>query len=331
MDLTTTYLGLELSCPLIAGAGPLADDVDRACRVEDAGAGAIVLRSLFEEQIDQEREATLNAWESQSDFNAEASSFLPSPTDFAMGPDAYLEQIAKLKGRLKIPVIGSLNGITASGWLDYAKRIEQAGADALELNVYQTATDPTESAADVERRIVSMVAAVKGSVKIPVAVKLSPFFSALAHFVTELEAVNADGYVLFNRYFQPDIIPETLEVVSRIHLSDPSELPLRLRWLSVLSGHVKGSLAATGGVHGASDAIQAVMAGAHAVQMVSAVLKHGPEHLGVVRGDLVRWMEQHEYVSIRQMQGSMSLQRCPDPSAFERGNYMRVLLSWHPR
>lgn len=331
MDLTTTYLGLELSCPLVAGASPIADDLDRASRIEDAGAGAIVLRSLFEEQIEEERRATLHAWESHTNFNAEAASFLPSPSDFAMGPDAYLAQVEKLKKRLKIPVIGSLNGETAAGWLDYAKRIERAGADALELNVYHVATDPRESAADVEQRTLDVVIAVKESVRIPVAVKLSPFFSALAHFVAELDHAGADGFVLFNRFYQPDIDPETLEVVPRLHFSDPSELPLRLRWLAALSGRVKGSLAATGGVHSARDAIQALMAGAHAVQMVSALLQHGPGHLAVVRADLVRWMEEREYVSVRQMQGSMSLQRCPDPSAFERANYMRVLSSWQGR
>ncbi len=229
-----------------------------------------------------------------------------------------------------MPVIGSLNGTTATGWLDYARMIQQAGADALELNFYVVATDPLENGQMVEQRAMDILRKVKASVTMPVAVKLSPFFGSFAHMASQLDSLGADGLVLFNRFYQPDIDIETLEVVPRLQLSDSSELLLRLRWLAVLSGHLRASLAVTGGVHTAVDAIKAVMAGAHAVQLVSALLLHGPEHLTTIREEMVRWMEAHEYHSLSQMQGSMNLTRCPDPAAFERANYMRVLHGWHP-
>jgi dihydroorotate dehydrogenase (fumarate) len=327
MNLETRYLGLTLAHPLMPGASPLVDDLDTVRRLEDAGAAAIVMHSLFEEQIAQEHESALRMAMHGESF-AEARSYLPEPPAFVLGPDQYLEQLRRIKRAVSVPVIASLNGVTASGWLFYARAIEAAGADALELNVYHVATDVHESAAHVERRVLDVLRAVKAAVRIPVAVKLSPWFSALAHFAAELRAAGADGLVLFNRFYQPDIDPEALEVVPRLRLSDSSELTLRLRWLAILHGRLDLSLAASGGVHRAEDALKALLAGAHAVQMVSALLQQGPEALTLVRDGLATWLEEHEYESLAQAQGSMSLVRCPDPEAFERANYLRVLQSW---
>ena len=259
---------------------------------------------------------------------AEALSYFPKPDDFRFGPVQYLEQIRKVKAAVKIPVIASLNGTTAEGWLSYAKDIEQAGADALELNVYFLATDPRETSEAAEHRVLDVVKVVKQAAKIPIAVKLSPFFSSVAHVAAGLDKLGADGLVLFNRFYQPDIDVEALEAVPSLHLSDSSELLLRLRWLAILSGKVRASLSVSGGVHTATDAIKAVMTGAAAVQMVSALLSHGPEYLKVIRDGIVKWMEDHEYESLEQMRGSMSLERSPDPAAFERANYMRILQSY---
>lgn len=328
MDLRTRYLGLTLDHPFMPGASPLADDLDSVRRCEDGGAPAIVMRSLFEEQIVRERSRTLHDIEAHTDMFAEATGFLPRPEDFHLGPHEYLEQIRKIKAAVKVPVIASLNGTTASGWLEYAKLIEQAGADALELNVYHIATHPDETAYHVDRRVVEIVSEVKKTVKLPLAVKLSPFHSALVHLCREVVAAGASGLVVFNRFYQPDIDPDTLEAVPRLVLSDSNELRLRLRWLAVLSGISPIDLACSGGVHTAVDAVKALMAGATVVQLVSALLMHGPKRLGAVRDDVLRWMEEHEYESLEQMRGNMNLARCPDPSAFERGNYMRMLQSW---
>lgn len=327
MDLRTRYLGLELAHPFMPGASPLADDLDHVKRVEDAGASAIVLRSLFEEQIVRERSRTLEDIESQANF-AEANTFLPKPDEFHLGPVEYLEQIRKVKAAVRVPVIASLNGTTSAGWLSYASLIEQAGADALELNVYHVATDPEETAEQVDKRVVDIVSEVKKSIKIPVAVKLSPFHSAMAHLARKLEHAGAQALVLFNRFYQPDIDPEALEAVPRLTLSDSHELLLRLRWLAVLSGRSDIGLACSGGVHTTLDAIKALMAGATVVQLVSALLAHGPFRIASVREEVNRWLEQHEYESLAQLRGSMNLSRCPDPSAFERANYMRILQSW---
>ena len=261
---------------------------------------------------------------------AEALSYFPKPDDFALGPEQYLEQIRRIKAAVAVPVIASLNGVTPAGWLEYARLIQQAGADALELNVYSLATDPADTAASVEHRLLGIARAVKAAVVLPIAVKLSPFFSAIAHITHALDALGVDGVVLFNRFYQPDIDIEALDVLPSLQLSDSSELLLRLRWLAILSGRLQASLAVTGGVHTATDAIKAVMAGAHAVQMVSVLLQHGPDQLRRVREQTVQWMEEHEYASLAQMQGSMNLLRCPNPAAFERANYMRVLQSWRP-
>jgi dihydroorotate dehydrogenase (fumarate) len=328
MDLTTTYLGFHLPHPFMPGASPLVDDLDTVRRLEDAGAAAIVLHSLFEEQITREQLATARHLEGPSESFAEALSYLPTPDTFALGPEEYVGQLQKIKAAVSVPVIASLNGTTEGGWLAYARLLEEAGADALELNVYALATDLEQSGETIERRTLHMLAAVKGWIRIPVAVKLSPFYSSLAHFAGRLAGAGADGLVLFNRFYQPDIDTEALEVVPALRLSDSSELLLRLRWLAILSGRVKASLAVTGGVHTGLDAVKAVMAGADAVQVVSALLKNGPERLATLRQELARWLEEHEYDSLAQMRGSLNLLHCPDPAAHERANYMTILQSW---
>ena len=328
MDLTTHYLGLSLAHPFMPGASPLVDNLDTVRRLEDAGASAIVMHSLFEEQLRRERERTLFDLEANNDSFSEASSFLPRPEEFNLGPVEYLEQVRRIKGAVAVPVIASLNGVSVAGWLEHATLIEQAGADAIELNMYQVVTDGDEDAATVEGRLIDIVRSVRRQVQIPLAVKLSPFHSSLPHLARALGDAGAKGVVLFNRFYQPDIDPENLEVVPKLVLSDPSELLLRLRWLAVLSGRVQLDLACSGGVHGMIDGIKAIMAGASAVQMVSAILRHGPGQLTAMRDCVSEWLEEHEYESLAQARGSMNLVRCPDPSAFERGNYIRILQSW---
>ena len=330
MDLSTKYLGFELPHPLMPGSSPLADDLDTVRRLEDAGAAAIVLRSLFEEQIIGDELATYRAYAGGSESSSEATTYLPEPEVFALGTHDYLEQIQKIKAAVAVPVFASLNGTTPESWIEYARLIEQAGADALEINIYELATDPMQSGEDVEDRTVAVVAAVREAVRIAIAVKLSPFYSSLAHLARRIDRAGANGLVLFNRFYQPDIDAENLEVEPRLYLSSPAELLLRLRWLAVLSGQFQGSLAVTGGVHNALDAVKAVMTGAHAVQMVSALLRRGPETLVRVRGELARWLEEHGYDSLKQMQGSMGYGRGANPAAFERSNYMRILQSWRP-
>jgi len=330
MDLSITYMGFKLAHPFMPGASPLVDDLDDVKRLEDAGASAIVMHSLFEEQIVREQLATFIHTDRHGESFAEAQSFFPSSDRFALGPEEYLEQIARIKRSVSCPVIASLNGTTLGGWLGYAKAIEQAGADALELNVYGIQADFEESALDVEARTLEMVKAVKKSVRMPVAVKLSPFYTSLAHFAKQLDAAGADALVLFNRFYQPDIDPDGLTTLRALQLSSSAELSLRLRWLAVLSNRIRPTLAVTGGVHTAVDAIKALMAGAHAVQMVSALLQRGPHYLATVRERVSAWMAEHEYESLSQMQGSMNLEMCPDPSAYERANYMITLQSWRP-
>jgi dihydroorotate dehydrogenase (fumarate) len=286
------------------------------------------MHSLFEEQIAREQVAAARYLDVPSESFAEALTYLPSPDTFALGPEEYLEHIHKLKAVVAVPVIASLNGATDGGWLGYARLMENAGADALELNVYALATDLNESGEMIERRTLHMLEAVKQSLAIPVAVKLSPFYTSLSYFARRLADHGADGLVLFNRFYQPDIDAETLEVASTLRLSDSSELLLRLRWLALLSGRVSSSLAVTGGVHTSLDAVKAVMAGADAVQLVSVLLRHGPEQLATLRRDLALWLEEHEYDSLDQMKGSMNLLRCPNPAAHERANYMTILQSW---
>ncbi len=328
MDLTTTYLGLTLPHPIVPGAGPLSDDLDGVRRMEDAGAPMITLRSLFEEQIVGEELATLTATESVEHSFAESLSYLPSPEDFVLGPHQYLEHLGKVKAAVRVPVIASLNGTSRGGWLDYAKLIEQAGADGLELNVYEIATDLHRSSQSIEDELVEVVRAVKRRVHLPLAVKLSPYYTSLPHLADRLRQAGAQALVLFNRFYQPDVDPETLDVSPTLHLSNSDELLPRLRWLAVLYGRVEMDLALTGGVHRQVDAVKAIMCGATAVQTVSALLQHGPEFLRTIVHELSTWMQQHEYESMQQMRGSMSLLRCPDPRAYERANYMRLLQSW---
>jgi dihydroorotate dehydrogenase (fumarate) len=327
MNLSTTYLGFELPHPIVPGASPLVDDLDTVRRLEDAGAPMIVMHSLFEEQLVREELGVTRSIETPQESYAEALSYLPEPDDFALGPDEYLEQVRKIKATVAVPVIGSLNGTTEGGWLRYARLIEQAGADGLELNLYELAIDPNEPGEAVERRGLRVVEAVKRSIKIPVAVKLSPFYSSIANYARRLDEAGADALVLFNRFYQPDVDVEQQELL-RVNLSSPTELLLRLRWIGVLFGRVRASLAATGGVHTAVDVVKAVMVGAHTTQMVSGLLMHGPDRLRQVRDDLAHWLEEHEFESLRQLQGSMSLARCPDPGAYQRANYVRLLQSW---
>jgi dihydroorotate dehydrogenase (fumarate) len=331
VDLSTTYLGLKLSNPLMPGASPLVDDIDNVRRLEDAGAAAIVMHSLFEEQINREEWFHYRATEMHRESFAEALSHFPRSETFALGPDEYLDHLRRIKSAVSVPVVGSLNGTSPGGWLSYARLIEEAGADALELNLYNVAAAAGESSQDVEDRAVEMVCLVKEAVHIPVAVKLSPFYTALGHFATRLDDGGADGLILFNRFYQPDLDPENLEVVRSLALSTSAELPLRLRWLGLLSGRVRASLAVTGGVHTAVDALKALMAGADAVQLVSVLLRRGPSHLTALRAELAAWMDSHGYESLAQLKGSLSLHSCPDPQAYERANYMLVLQSWNTR
>jgi len=328
MNMKTDYLGLHLEHPLMVGASPLANDMDMVRRMEDAGTAAITMPSLFEEQITREQSGTLYDMESGAESFAEATSYFAHVDDLRLGPDNYLDQIRKVKAAVKVPVIASLNGVTASGWLDFAKQIQQAGADALELNIYYLATSPLETADIVERRMLDIVRTVRADVTLPLAVKLSPFFTSLAHFAKVLEGAGADAVVLFNRFYQPDLDIEALEVEPSLNLSSASTLRLRLRWLAVLHSHINIPMAVSGGVHTAEGALKATMAGATGIQMVSALLMHGPERLKAVREGMAQWMEEHEYESLEQMRGSLSLLKCPNPQAFERANYMRVLAGW---
>ena len=328
MNLSTRYLGLDLKHPVMPGASPLADHIDTVKRLEDAGASAIVLRSLFEEQILREQMAAYEHSETHAESFAEALTYFPTPQTFVFGPDEYLEHLRRVKVAVGVPVIASLNGTTPGGWLDYPPLIESAGADALELNLYRLAFDHYVTGQEVEHEAVNVVREVRRTVRIPLAVKLSPFYSSLAQFAGQLDQAGADGLVLFNRFYQPDIDPETLELNRSLHLSDSRELPLRLRWLGALSGQLRASLAVSGGVHTGRDAIKAVMAGAHAVQVVSALLQHGPGHLKVLIGQMEDWMREFEWEAIDTMRGNMSLARCPDPAAYERANYVRMLQGW---
>jgi dihydroorotate dehydrogenase (fumarate) len=324
MDLGTTYLGMRLPHPLVVGAGPLGDDLDVARALEDNGAALLVLRSLYEEEITGEQMDAFMNVEGFSDSMAEAGSFLPDPL-LALGPDEYLEHLRRIKQALRIPVMASLNGTTPGGWLEYARLLEQAGADGLELHIYHAASDMSTSAADVERQAIDVVREVKRTIRIPVAVKMAPLLTAFAHFAKALDTAGADGLVMFTRFHRIDIDVDELEVVRSLPLSDPSELPMRLRGTAALAGRIKASLAITGGVHSGLDVIKATMAGAHATQMVSALLRHGPGHLRTVRREVEGWMQEHEWSSLNEMRGNMSLERIPDPAAYERANFRMAL------
>jgi dihydroorotate dehydrogenase (fumarate) len=330
-DLTTTYLGLSLRNPLVASAGPLTDTVASMRRLEDHGIAAVVLPSLFEEQLRIQSTALDQALERGAQSFAESLTYFPDMTLYNLGPDTYLESIRKAKAALSVPVIASLNGATPGGWTKYAKQMEQAGADALELNIYAMQTDPGVAGTVIEENYCALVREVASVLEIPVAVKLGPYFTALANLAKRLAAAGASGLVLFNRFYQPDFDLEALEVVPNLHLSTPRELLLRLHWAAILHGRVFADVAITGGVHSTEDVLKCMMAGARASMVTSALLKNGCSWLDDVRAGLAHWMEEHEYESIRQMQGSMSQKSVTDPKAFERANYMRVIGSYSLR
>lgn len=325
MDLSTTYMGLKLRNPIVPSASPLSHTIESMKKLEEAGAAAIVLYSLFEEQIIHETAETNYFLNYGSESFFEARSYFPDIHDYNLGPEQYIELLRKAKKSLEIPVIGSLNGITAGGWVQYARKMEDAGADAIELNVYYIPTDATISGADVEDRYIEILHEVKQTVKIPVAMKLSPFFSSMANFARRLDLAGVNGLVLFNRFYQPDIDLEALEVRPGVVLSSSNDNRLPLRWTAILKGHVKASLAATTGVHSAEDVLKLVMAGADVTMMCSSLLMHGPRRITETLLAINEWMMNHEYVSISQMKGSMSQKSVADPSAFERANYMKAL------
>ncbi len=331
LDLTTTYLGKTLRNPLVVSPSPLTADLDTLRRMEDAGAAAVVLHSLFEEQINYDSHQLDHFLTSTAHHYAEALTYFPEMTDYGMGPERYLEHVRRSKERLSIPVIASLNGVSSGGWIKYARYIEEAGADALELNIYYIPTDPAMSGAEVERMYLDLVRDVRQHVRIPLAVKIGPFFSSLPHLAKSLADAGADALVLFNRFYQPDLDLEKLEVVSNLTLSDSSELRLRVRWVAILYGRVPLDFALTGGVHTAEDVLKGLMAGANVVMMTSALLKHGVGRLRDVLDHLRLWMEDHEYESVQQMRGSMSQRSVSEPSAFERANYVKVLGSYSTR
>jgi dihydroorotate dehydrogenase (fumarate) len=328
IDLSTNYLGLTLANPLVCSASSMCESLDSIRQMEDAGASAVVLHSLFEEQLILESASLDASLSAGTESYAESLSYLVELPDYKLGRDGYLEHIRKAKQAVAIPIVANLNGATPGGWLKYAQSIEQAGADALELNIYHIPTDALASGSDIERRYLEVVREVRAHVTIPLAVKLSPFFTAPAHIASQLASAGANALVLFNRFYQPDFDLEQLEVVPRLHLSNSNELLLRLHWVAIMYGNVPADLAITGGVHSAVDVIKSMMAGARVAMMTSALFRHGITHLTTVRDEMHRWMLDHEYDSVFQMQGSMSLLTSANPAAFERGNYMKVLQSY---
>jgi dihydroorotate dehydrogenase (fumarate) len=323
MNIATTYLGLNLRSPFVVGASPFCDDLHLARKLEDAGAGALVMRSLFEEQLEPQPPAlsnTLSTLEGGDEF--------PEVAEYQLSPENYLRQLASLKATLSVPVIASLNGYRPGHWTDFAKRLEGAGADAIELNLYRVVTDVTVAADQIEMEILETVGLIAGAVRIPVAVKLSPFHTSIAQLAVALELAGAAGVVMFNRFYQPDVNTTELEVQANLRLSNPSEILLRLRWLAILAPNLRGSLAASGGFHNADDAIKALLTGAHVVQLVSVLLRHGPSILGTFVHGLTAWMRAHGYEQLDDFRGALNLQTCRDPAAFERANYIRALQSW---
>lgn len=328
MNLTTTYLGLKLANPLLPGAGPIVDSMDAVRRLQDAGAPAIVMHSLFAEQLEGNAVAFdrhLGRWEGNF---PEATTLFPETGEYTLGPDEYLERLGCIKRATGLPVIASLNGTQLGSWLAYAQLMEEAGADAIELNTYFLATQTGVTGTELEQRVVDIARAVRGTVKIPIAVKLSPFYTSVAHLAGWLEREKVDGLVLFNRFFQPEIDTETLEVRPHLDLSTSEDLRLRLRWLGLLRDQVKLHLSCSGGVQKADDVVKALLAGADTVQTVAALLRHGPGEFAVLLAGLRRWMEEHEYDSVTRMRGALSLKRCPAPEAYERGNYLRSMQLW---
>jgi len=327
-DLSTTYLGLHLKNPIVASASPLSKKLDRARKLEEAGVAAIVMYSLFEEQIIQESLELDHYLSRGTDAYPEALSHLPDGGLYGVGPEKYLNQVAGLKKALNIPVIGSLNGVSKGGWINYARKIQEAGADALELNLYNIPTDFEMTSNDIENTQLELVAEVKSSISIPLAVKISPFVTSIPNFVKRLVDAGADGLVLFNRFYQPDFDLDELEIVHSLDLSTPAEMRLPLRWISILSGKINTDFALTSGVHAHTDVVKAMMAGAKVAMMASNLLHNGEQAVGPILSELERWMKDHEYESIQQMQGSMSQTAVKEPAAFERANYMKVLGSF---
>jgi len=329
MDLSTTYLGMKLRSPLVPSAAqPLTENVDNIKRMEDAGAAAVVMHSLFEEQLSQERRLLYENLTQGTNSFAEALSYFPEPSEFHVGPELYLQHIQQAKKSVKIPIIASLNGSTIGGWVRYAKEIGQAGADAIELNVYWIPTDPALTSTQVEDTYVEILRSVKAQVTIPVAIKLSPFFTSFANMAKRLDDAGADGLTLFNRFYQPDIDLELLEVTPNILLSTPMAMRLPLRWIAILRGQVGASLAATSGIHRATDAIKMLMVGADVTMLCSTLLRNGIKHITTLEQELAHWLEEHEYDSVRQLQGSLSQKNCPDPAEFERAQYMRAIATY---
>ena len=327
-DLRTSYLGLELANPVVPSASTLSSRSDTLKRLQDAGASAVVFQSLFEEQIEHEEIQIHRVMEYGTESFAEATTYLPEMEEYNTGPDEYLRHLEATKEELEIPVIGSLNGSSEGGWLRYAKLIQDAGADALELNVYYIAADPEETGEQVERRYLDLVAAVRSSVEIPLAVKIGPFFSSVVNMAGRLVEAGADGLVLFNRFLQPDIDLETLQVDPTLHLSTSEELRLPLRWIGILRDRVNASLAATSGVHTAEDAVKMILAGADVTMMASALFRNGPEHVGTVVEGIRSWLDEHEYHSVEQAKGSVAQVNVADPAAFARSNYMQMLVNF---
>lgn len=325
MNLSTTYLGLKLRTPLVPAASPLSENIDNIKRMEDAGAAAVVMYSLFEEQLRWDR-LDLNQTLEQGTFSSpEALTYFPEVDEFKLGPEEYLKHIARAKSAVNIPIIASLNGSTLGGWTDYAHQIQQAGADALELNIYSIPTDMNLSGAEVEWTYIEIVRAVKATVTIPVAVKLSPFFSNFANMAKRLDGAGANGLVLFNRFYQPDIELETLDVNPNLLLSTPMAMRLPLRWIALLHDRISASLAATSGIHRATDALKMLVAGADVTMLCSTLIRHGIRQITTIEREMATWMEEHEYESVEQLKGSMSQKNCPDPAAFERAQYMRAI------
>ena len=325
MNLHTTYMGIKLRTPLVVSASPLSESLDNIKRMEDAGASAIVLYSLFEEQIRYERYEHHSTTIQGTESYPEALSYLPEPHELFVGPEPYLRHITQVKQAVSIPVIASLNGCTLSGWTSFAKQIQQAGADALELNLYSVPTDPNLCAADLEQHYLNVFQAVRSEVTIPVAVKLSPFFTNFANVAKRFDEYGASALVLFNRFYQPDIELESLEVAPNVFYSTPMAMRLPMRWIAILSGRVGCSLAATSGIHRGADALKMLMAGADVTMLCSVLMRHGIDRIRIIEEEMMAWMREHEYKSVEQLKGSLSHKNCPDPSAFERAQYMRAV------
>ena len=332
VDLATEYLGLKLNNPIVPSASPLSKELDKALQLQEAGAAALVMHSLFEEKIEYEEAHLSRFLEQQAIGHAEAESFHPAFEEFNRYQDEYLKHLQRLKLELDIPVIASLNGISTSGWTEYSHAMQQAGADALELNVYYVAASAEEDSQQVEQRYIDILKAVQQHVTIPVTMKLSSQFSALVNAVQKMEAAGANGVVLFNRFYQPDIDLETLEVVPKLDLSTSIESLLRIRWTAILSGQINCSIAVTGGIHTCEDVVKALLAGADVTHMCSALLQQGPSHIKTILNELRHWLEEHEYESVQQLKGSISQRHAIDPAAYERANYISVLDSYsHPK